>query len=76
MLARSPGAADKVCGGFLIVKAESIDAVWALIRADVFWTSGEVVSATESSRVCAVHVLWLWGAGGGSGVRLEHAVSG
>ncbi|KAJ8454526.1 hypothetical protein ONZ51_g12976 [Trametes cubensis] len=42
VLARSPGAADQVCGGFLIVKAESIGAVWALIKADVFWTSGEV----------------------------------
>ncbi|KAH9888468.1 hypothetical protein C8Q73DRAFT_710273 [Cubamyces lactineus] len=40
--ATDAGAAEKTCGGFIIVKAESVDEVWAIIREDVFWTSGEV----------------------------------
>lgn len=42
--ATDAGAAEKTCGGFIIVKAESVDEVWAIIKEDVFWTSGEVVS--------------------------------
>ncbi|KAI0333280.1 hypothetical protein GY45DRAFT_1319893 [Cubamyces sp. BRFM 1775] len=40
--ATDEGAAEKLCGGFIIVKAESIEEVWKIIKEDVFYTSGEV----------------------------------
>ena len=42
--ATDEGAEDKFCGGFIIVKAENIEEVWKLIKEDVYYTSGEVVS--------------------------------
>lgn len=36
-------AATKMTGSFIIAQAESIDAIWALIKKDIFYTSGEVV---------------------------------
>ncbi|EIW53940.1 uncharacterized protein TRAVEDRAFT_23196 [Trametes versicolor FP-101664 SS1] len=35
-------AATKMTGSFIIAQAESIDAIWALIKKDIFYTSGEV----------------------------------
>ncbi|KAJ8454525.1 hypothetical protein ONZ51_g12975 [Trametes cubensis] len=35
-------AHDKLDGSFIIVHGESIEEVWALIKKDVFYTSGEV----------------------------------
>lgn len=40
-------AATKMNGSFIIVQAESIDAVWALIKKDIFYTSGEVVRSNH-----------------------------
>ena len=47
--ATDEGAAEKLCGGFIIVKAGSIEEVWKIIKEDVFWTSGEVVSHGRSA---------------------------
>ncbi|KAI0330924.1 hypothetical protein GY45DRAFT_681733 [Cubamyces sp. BRFM 1775] len=40
--ATDPDAADKLRGGFIIVKAESIEAVWKIVKEDILYTSGEV----------------------------------
>ena len=42
--ATDPDAAQKIRGGFIIVKAENIEEAWKIVREDILYTSGEVVS--------------------------------
>ncbi|KAI0653286.1 hypothetical protein C8Q70DRAFT_928051 [Cubamyces menziesii] len=37
-----PDAAEKIRGGFIIVKAENIEEAWKIVKEDILYTSGEV----------------------------------
>ena len=39
-----PDAAEKIRGGFIIVKADNIEDAWKIVKEDILYTSGEVVS--------------------------------
>ncbi|KAH9884789.1 hypothetical protein C8Q73DRAFT_796110 [Cubamyces lactineus] len=40
--ATDPGAADKISGGFIIIKAADIEEAWRIVKEDVLYTCGEV----------------------------------
>ena len=45
-------AKEKMNGSCIIVRAESEARVWETLRADPFYTSGEVVSSSICSQSC------------------------
>lgn len=38
-----PDARQNIIGSFIIIQAESIEAVWEMLKKEIFYTSGEVV---------------------------------
>lgn len=38
-----PDARQNIVGSFIIIQAESIEAVWEILNKEIFYTSGEVV---------------------------------
>lgn len=41
--ASDPDALEKVVGSFGVFEVDSVEAVWDIIKKDIFYTSGEVV---------------------------------